>query len=496
MMAIMGDEPSEETRRWRRHWLALTLIAVPLAVIAAMALRTIHIERTAGEARNLAAARERGAAVGKRLEAAVTKEMEASESLVLGALAAGTNEVDVLRRLVSDGAVAFAVHFRGEGRAFPPEDPTAALLQEILKLAKLAPALSLARSHAKGDERGLAWSAIDDLPTLVSCRVVGEAQTLCLALPSDQALRSLAEETASNTYFGDAPVEIVDPGSMTRWRTAPEGGPLEPAASIDLVRPLEGWKIRAAAAPYPAFAHAALGASVLAPVAIGWGVALWSLFRRQADAAAEERRRAECAARLSHDLRTPLSNLLLYVDLIARHGRDTAPIGRYCAVLEEEIARLGSIAEEAVHQARGEPVQSAGTAPLILDAVVGALIVRYEPLMREAGCAVAFSGGAGRPARLDGRVLERIVVNLLDNARRHAAGSRVSISTTLEAERFILRVRDDGVKGGAGDTGTALGFGLGLKVVGELAATCGGTFAADIRGGGASFEVALPVGEG
>lgn len=497
MAAIMKEEPSEESRRWRMHWLALMLIAVPLTVIAAMALQTIGMERLAGEARSLAAARERGAAAGRRLEAAVTKDVEASEALILGALTAGTNEVGVLRHLVSDGTVTFAVLFRGDERAFPPEDPTGALLQESLMLARLAPALSLARSHANSDERGLAWSLIDNLPVLVACRAASEAQTLCLAFRFDQkALRALAQDAATKAYPWNAPMEIVDPWSITRWRSEPESDLPEPTASTDLVRPLEGWKVRAAAAPYPAFAYMALGASILAPVAIGWGMALWSLIRRQADAVAEERRRAARAARLSHDLRTPLSNLLLYVDLIARHGGDKAPVGRYCAVLEEEIARLKSIAEEAVRQARGEPVPAAGAALIIPDAVIGGLIACYEPLMHEAGCAVAFSGGAGQAVRIDSRVLERIVVNLLDNARRHAAGSRVSIATTVEAGRLVLRVRDDGVKSGTGDTGDAGGFGLGLKVVDELAAACGGMFAADIGSGGSSFKVALPVMEG
>ncbi|WP_144061173.1 sensor histidine kinase [Hyphomicrobium denitrificans] len=493
-MASFRDETFEQDRRRHLRIAAHLLLVIPLLIIVAMALRTVDAERAAQDARASAASENRGSAIGRYLATAMANATAIGDALVSRVLSDGTNEASALRRLVSDGAIVFAVLLRNGRRVFPPEEPAAALVQEVEKLDRFNTALSVAASRAQKDSNGTAWSFIDDMPVLLSCRVE-QTQTLCLALSFESIMQLLVERAASKTYPWDVPFEVVDPWSRSRWRSQSDGWALSKAAVVDLAAPMDGWKIRVALPPYPAYHYMVLAISILTPVIIGWGMAFWGLMRRQADQADEACRRAENAACLSHDLRTPLSNFLLYVDLISRNARDDAKVSRYCAVLEEEIARLQAIVGEAVQRARGTPIAITPdkASP---DAVIQSLVVRYEPLMKEAGCRVEFEGNAGEVVTTDRSTLERIVVNLLDNARKHAAGSLITIATAEDAGTLLLRVSDEGAKGRANHQGGgAPGFGIGLKIIDKLVKSSGGTFNAIIDAGGSRFSVTLPMQE-
>ena len=102
---------------------------------------------------------------------------------------------------------------------------------------------------------------------------------------------------------------------------------------------------------------------------------------------------------------------------------------------------------------------------------------------------------------------ERIVGNLIDNARNHGGGAvRIEISPAPE-RRFRLAVEDGGPGVAQGERdriferfarGSAarhrIGTGLGLALVAEHSAAMGGTaWVEDRVGGGARFVVELPV---
>jgi signal transduction histidine kinase len=115
---------------------------------------------------------------------------------------------------------------------------------------------------------------------------------------------------------------------------------------------------------------------------------------------------------------------------------------------------------------------------------------------------------AGEPAELrgDARLLRRLVRNLLDNARRHAAGTEVTarVEPLPHGARLVVADRGPGVPEsererifepfyrppGASESGS--GHGLGLALVRQIARAHGGEVACLARsGGGTEFEVVL-----
>jgi two-component system sensor histidine kinase MtrB len=107
----------------------------------------------------------------------------------------------------------------------------------------------------------------------------------------------------------------------------------------------------------------------------------------------------------------------------------------------------------------------------------------------------------------DPRRLERIVGNLLDNAREHAPGSPVEVSLQASPDEVTITIEDRG-PGVAPDRLTRIferfykadpsrhggSSGLGLAIAAEHAALLGGELrAANRDGGGLRMELRLPV---
>ena len=85
----------------------------------------------------------------------------------------------------------------------------------------------------------------------------------------------------------------------------------------------------------------------------------------------------------------------------------------------------------------------------------------------------------GRPAEQVGRTIYRIVQEALTNARKHAAGTHVSVSVAGDADRGISVVVGNAKPVGRISRGRAPGSGLGLVGLRERAALTGGSLTVD-----------------
>src|SRR3712207_2773158 len=116
-----------------------------------------------------------------------------------------------------------------------------------------------------------------------------------------------------------------------------------------------------------------------------------------------------------------------------------------------------------------------------------------------------------RPAFVDPRMWEKIVVNLLANAVKYTFVGGIDVTLRAEGDRIVLRVSDTGVgivaeelphlfqrfhRVSGATARTREGSGIGLAMAQELAALHGGSVAVTSEPGrGSSFSVTLPFGE-
>lgn len=258
----------------------------------------------------------------------------------------------------------------------------------------------------------------------------------------------------------------------------------------------------------------------LRTLAVGWAaviavLAAVGLMLREAVLLGE--RRGRFVAAVTHELRTPLTTFSLYSQMLADGMVPTEEARlHYARTLREESSRLTRIVESVLDYARlGRGPRRPADLPArpareLLDAALPALRAAAERagLTLETDLAAA----DGTHVRADAASLERILLNLADNAGKYAAETpdrRLILSAATRRARLLIRVRDFGPgidpadkpklfspfhRGKAQHAGDKPGLGLGLALARGIALDLGGDLRlADTPPPGACFELVLPV---
>ena len=219
------------------------------------------------------------------------------------------------------------------------------------------------------------------------------------------------------------------------------------------------------------------------------------------EAAQDQNRRF--VADVAHELRTPLTALVAEASIVgANLGAMPLESRRAAELLVGDVQRLRVLVEELMELSRFD----AGAEHVALETVdvgrfVRAVIAARLPTARFASPEPALV------VESDPRRLERIVGNLLDNAREHAPAAEVTVSAERRDDDVVITVADRGPGVPADrleriferfsklDPSRSGGSsGLGLAIAAEHAALLGGYLQASARpGGGLAIEVVLPV---
>jgi signal transduction histidine kinase len=234
-----------------------------------------------------------------------------------------------------------------------------------------------------------------------------------------------------------------------------------------------------------------------------WLMLVWYMYRNQQARLMESTFRSEMTAKLSHDLRTPIANLRLYAELVARRAGDEAAVRRYSNVLSAEIERLALLADNTIVYGRTATLAPIRLDEAVPDAVLDSTIERYQNLFAATGSTIVVEHNAPQAGRFDRMGFERILINLLDNASKYAPG-RIEVATREQGGMLFLDVRDHGPGLDAaskeqllaptlGAGGAKDGFGLGLVVVRELAEANGGMLTIEDADPGVRVTVSMKI---
>jgi signal transduction histidine kinase len=361
-----------------------------------------------------------------------------------------------------------ALKREGDRLIFPPEDPLAMPQMWEEKLRALTAVADLLRD---GDFVN-GWFPNIAGEYYFECRRKGagpEREESCIALSSPQIFPTLfgvLDEFAAVTPGWS--FRLRDPFDRIVWRKGDESAPFE---AFTQGGALHGWVVELSGAPGPK--RGALGRLALAaPLALVWLLLVFQARRAQDARARESAARMSLLTQLSHDLRTPLANLKLYAELIRRKGGDNPDLQRYCGVLTDEIDRLDALAGATLAQGAAPaayPLETADPGALARD-----IAARYHSLLAASGCVCEVRGAVAGDRRFAARAFERILINLIDNARKYAPG-RIDVEIGENGGLLTLSVRDFG---GGLDAPAAprKSHGLGLTIVQELARANGGGF--------------------
>jgi len=203
--------------------------------------------------------------------------------------------------------------------------------------------------------------------------------------------------------------------------------------------------------------------------------------------------RTRVVAAMSHDLRTPITRMLLRVEAVSDPAVQLK--------LTQDLGEMQLMVQGALDMLQGlqssEPVR-----PINIDALMVALRDDYQDL----GFPVALSGGMREPLSARPQAWRRLLTNLLDNCRKFA--SKAWLEVEEQTQSVIFRVKDDGpgipeellervlepyyrVEGSRSKaTG---GIGLGLSIARDIAQAHGGDLRLrNLAGGGLEAIVIIP----
>jgi two-component system phosphate regulon sensor histidine kinase PhoR len=214
-------------------------------------------------------------------------------------------------------------------------------------------------------------------------------------------------------------------------------------------------------------------------------------------AAARERKlsnlKSDFVANVSHELKTPLSLVRMFSELLQSGRVDSDEKRRqYLQIIVGESERLAALIENVLDFAK---VERGRQAYEFTDGPLGEVVTRAVEVCRlraeREGVDVELDIAQGLPVlRRDERAIEIAVINLVDNALKYASsGGRISVSVKRAGDDLEIRVADQGpgiasedkkriferfVRGRVAEGKQVRGSGIGLALVKHIAEAHGG----------------------
>ena len=223
----------------------------------------------------------------------------------------------------------------------------------------------------------------------------------------------------------------------------------------------------------------------------------------------DEKLKADLITNVSHDIKTPLTSIINYVDLIKREDIDNERIKEYVEVLEQKSQKLKQLTEDLVEASK----ISSGNISIQLSRINFVELVNqtigefYEKLEASSLQVIFKPQDQNMSIMADSRHLWRVIENLLNNVCKYAlSGTRVYLDmhyeTVENARKVIFSIKNISAKElnidaselserfiRGDESRTTEGSGLGLSIAKNLTIAQGGTF--DIKLDGDLFKVII-----
>lgn len=218
-----------------------------------------------------------------------------------------------------------------------------------------------------------------------------------------------------------------------------------------------------------------------------------------------ERLKTELIANVSHDIKTPITSIISYADLISRQSTENELLKEYTSVIRTKSLRLKSLMEDLIEASKA----GTGNIKMTMETInfcelLGQIMGEFDEQMDKNQLQlIAKIPETAVSIQTDGRYLWRVLENVFSNAVKYSmSGTRVyaDLSSTGDMHIFTLKniskdplnistdelteqfVRGDRARYTEGN-------GLGLYIAKSLTEAMGGQFSINITGD--LFEVQI-----
>lgn len=222
-----------------------------------------------------------------------------------------------------------------------------------------------------------------------------------------------------------------------------------------------------------------------------------------------ERMKIDLVTNVSHDLKTPLTSIISYIDLLG--SEEMSPEAKdYVKILEDKSARLKTIVSDLFDLAKAtsgtDVAKDKLDAAILTQQVIGDMGDKIEKYGKDVRTEIKTDSA---PVMADGKRMYRVIQNLIDNALKYSLdGTRIYITVSRDKADAVIAVKNISAEEmnftadeiterfARGDSSRSTeGSGLGLAIAKSFTEANGGQFNVLIDGDMFTAEVRLPINE-
>ena len=316
---------------------------------------------------------------------------------------------------------------------------------------------------------------------------------------TDMKTQKVDTRQVSQTF--DSRIRLVNASGspVYQWGHFQPTESAEPFCEIPVVDPLASWRLQCFVPDDQLVASSNgswLGlAAMLATIALVLALSGYFLVREYVRDMRSAEQQVSFVNQVSHELKTPLTNIRMYAELLERDFDQLEPDvesdsrKRLDVILSESqrLSRLiGNVLTFARHQRDTLSLRPSKAVP---GQVIEQIVDRFRPSLEEKGIAIQVTSDSQQAMLLDTDILEQIVGNLISNVEKYAAGGKhLELDSSAADGQLTINVRDAGpgiktsnrelvfepFRRECNDVSSATGTGIGLSIARELARLHGG----------------------
>ena len=210
----------------------------------------------------------------------------------------------------------------------------------------------------------------------------------------------------------------------------------------------------------------------------------------------EEASRQMLIVGITHDIKSPLTSMIGYVEGLCDGVADTQEKRlRYLKVIRRKCDEINALVTKMIVLTKSEYELSGGNESILPDEEIGKFIAANGEEYRGKGLRILYTGEPVPPLKISSADFARLLVNIADNSLKYKKGAegRLQIELRRSGGKTTLSFADDGqgvseedlphlfeafYRADRARTSTESGNGLGLAIVRKIIAAAGGEVSA------------------